>query len=473
MRIRNSVNKKAGSCPLSTAYRKRTRLHSSGSILALVTCLVLMIGLSLGIEPLNTLASSISQTIAPLHSLLGSSTVSADAGVPSATASQPYVSPSHLELSPTGVPAQNAPVAGPTAPTQTPVPAQVLSDMADGRGSYGQLRPIRTHSAQAQSDATVAHVPVYNSSDFLSGYLGNLTTPILFDGKPWDNGSTNMVQLQQPGEGTSYWDYWSEYDSQLKKPTLSLTYTCYKLAATDLGVPFRHHGRTYLLFGDTIGARGGDAIAFTTDTNPENGLKLEFIYDASGTYKPIIIPGISQGNFDVPMEGVSVGGRMYIYNTTDASSDADLNKNGGYKMGRSVLAVSDDDGSDLNWMTSPEDTLSLSRRSWWIQPRGSACPRARGRDSSCSVPARTGAATCTLPFSLPLRSIHAQVCDIGAGSTLPVIRRRALAKTHPKYLGCTSGKNRVQFAQTRRREWKTWAMYSTRPSRNGSSCARR
>ena len=85
-----------------------------------------------------------------------------------------------------------------------------------------------------------------------------------------------------------------EYDKERQEPTLNLTWSRYKLAGTDLGVPFKHDGRTYLLFGDTIGIRGGDAIAYTTDTTPEDGLELKFLHDDKG-YKPVKIPGISQG----------------------------------------------------------------------------------------------------------------------------------------------------------------------------------
>jgi hypothetical protein len=147
-----------------------------------------------------------------------------------------------------------------------------------------------------------------------------------------------------------------DYDKEKLKPTNNLTASRYQLESTDLGIPFRHNDRTYLLFGDTNGARGGDAIAYTTDTNPEDGLDLEFIRDPSGVYQPIQIPGISQGVFEVPTEGVSVGGRMYVYHTTDASDDSQLSKNGGYKMGRSVLAVSDDDGHTFRYL------YDLSRR---------------------------------------------------------------------------------------------------------------
>jgi hypothetical protein len=133
-----------------------------------------------------------------------------------------------------------------------------------------------------------------------------------------------------------------EYDREHKKTTINLTQSRYKLSSTDLGVPFQHKDRTYVLFGDTNGPPGGDAIAYTTDTTPEDGIDLVFIHDENGIYKPVGIPGISQGAFEVPMEGTSVGGRMYIYHTTDHSEEV--------TMGRSIVAVSDDDGQTFAYL---------------------------------------------------------------------------------------------------------------------------
>ena len=133
-----------------------------------------------------------------------------------------------------------------------------------------------------------------------------------------------------------------DYDRQQQSQTLNVTESRYGLISTDLGVPFHHRGRTYLLFGDSWGATVGDAIAYTTDTNPEDGIDLTFTTYDDGTYKPVIIPGISQGDFEVPMEGVSVGSKMYIYHTTDHSSTI--------VMGRSVLAVSEDDGDTFSYL---------------------------------------------------------------------------------------------------------------------------
>lgn len=144
------------------------------------------------------------------------------------------------------------------------------------------------------------------------------------------------------GRATKIAQLVGEYDRERHRLTENETLSRYKLMGTDLGVPFRHKGRTYLVFGDTSGLRGGDAIAYTVDTTPEDGLDLTFVHDDQGVYKPVTIPGISQGSFEVPMEGVSVGGRMYVYHTTDHSRKA--------MMGRSVVAVSDDDGSTFSYL---------------------------------------------------------------------------------------------------------------------------
>lgn len=143
-----------------------------------------------------------------------------------------------------------------------------------------------------------------------------------------------------------------DYDREQQQPTLNQTWSRYKLAGTDLGVPFRHKDRTYLLFGDTVGACGGDAIAYTTDATPEDGIELVFVHDQTGVYKPVHIPGISQGAYEVPVEGVSASGRMYIYHTTDSTGEATMQQESGsgVTMGRSVVAVSDDDGQTFTYL---------------------------------------------------------------------------------------------------------------------------
>jgi Domain of unknown function (DUF4185) len=133
-----------------------------------------------------------------------------------------------------------------------------------------------------------------------------------------------------------------DFDRERKKPTHNRTLARYKLARTDLGASFKHKGRTYLLFGDSDGVNDGHAIAYTTDTSAKKGINLKFLQEERCVYKPIFVPGISQEGYEVPMEGISVGGKMYIYHTTDHSDSV--------IMGRSVVAVSDDDGNTFNYL---------------------------------------------------------------------------------------------------------------------------
>jgi hypothetical protein len=133
-----------------------------------------------------------------------------------------------------------------------------------------------------------------------------------------------------------------EIDRETDQPTLNHTQSRYQLWATDLGIPFRHQDRTFLLFGDSGGAHGGDAIAYTTDSTPEDGIMLTFLTQADGSFKAIHIPGISQEPFEVPTEGTRLGGNMYVYHTTDSSGPGE--------MGRTVVAKSTDAGETFEYL---------------------------------------------------------------------------------------------------------------------------
>lgn len=159
-----------------------------------------------------------------------------------------------------------------------------------------------------------------------------------------------------------------EYDRSRKRFTANRTLSRFKLLATDLGASFRHWDRGYFLFGDTAGIHGGDSIAHTRDDAPEDGLDLTFVTGRDGAYKPVSIQGTSQDGFEVPMEGTSVNGRMYIYHTTDYRV--------GPIMGRSVLAVSKDDGAEFAYLYDLSVTyfinvsvVEISCRDWPGLPR--------------------------------------------------------------------------------------------------------
>jgi hypothetical protein len=127
-----------------------------------------------------------------------------------------------------------------------------------------------------------------------------------------------------------------DFDRAAGVPTLSRTRERFGVAATDLGSSFEHKGKLYFLFGDTWGRRGDlDAVAWTESADPERVL-LDFHRGRDGKWLPPSVPGIKQGAYEVPSGGISIDDTMYVVFTTDHSFKK--------KMGRSVVASSQDDG---------------------------------------------------------------------------------------------------------------------------------
>jgi hypothetical protein len=130
-----------------------------------------------------------------------------------------------------------------------------------------------------------------------------------------------------------------DFDREQQAPTTTQTFTRFGLDSTDLGASFPYGGRTYFLFGDSNPSGGGnpnafcgDSIAWSTDTDPSDGLSLDFVADANGTFHSPVVPGVDLGCYDVPLDGADVNGAMYVWFSTDT-------------MTRSILARSDDSGA--------------------------------------------------------------------------------------------------------------------------------
>src|SRR5262249_41240564 len=84
-----------------------------------------------------------------------------------------------------------------------------------------------------------------------------------------------------------------------------------------------------------------DCIAFTTDTDPEAGIHLQFVtrVDDPRQFLPLkTIPEINRGPFEVPAGGFSANDKMYAIFATDHFKDA----GGKDRMRRSVLTWSGD-----------------------------------------------------------------------------------------------------------------------------------
>jgi len=131
-------------------------------------------------------------------------------------------------------------------------------------------------------------------------------------------------------------------DRQTGTPTLSRTEQRAGVAATDLGSSFEHRGRLFFLFGDTwrhIDGRDAhvarDALAWTDSRDPA-AIELSFLCGEGGRWLPLEVPGITLGPFEVPVNGVSIDGKMFVLFATGFRPPL--------SFGRSVLAVSEDDG---------------------------------------------------------------------------------------------------------------------------------
>ncbi|MEV4005200.1 DUF4185 domain-containing protein [Actinomadura sp. NPDC049753] len=126
---------------------------------------------------------------------------------------------------------------------------------------------------------------------------------------------------------------------------LNRTESRFGITGTDLGVSFEHDGRTFVMFGDTWrGPFSGetdnlDAIAVVEGGTPDEGLQLAF------RREPPRVPGISQGGFEVPLDGVSWGGAIFGFFSTDH-----YQAQGRDVMGRTVVARSDDDGHTFTYL---------------------------------------------------------------------------------------------------------------------------
>ena len=158
-----------------------------------------------------------------------------------------------------------------------------------------------------------------------------------------------------------------ETDREFNKPTINQTESRFGLVGDDLGYSFEHDGKLFFLFGDsnptaTFSGKpnlgkdpqrtpdDNDAIAFTNDTNVDQCLKLNFITDSIGAYKnPVVLnaqeqPAITLRAFEVPIAGISDGGKMYVIFGTDHPATPSSFST------RTVVGVSDDDANTFHYL---------------------------------------------------------------------------------------------------------------------------
>lgn len=139
-----------------------------------------------------------------------------------------------------------------------------------------------------------------------------------------------------------------EHDRERGTLAYNRTESRFGVVGTDLGASVEHDGRLWFLFGDTWpDPDGGDSVAWTTDRSPEPGVDLTFVTDGKRFVSPRVTGGrVSTRFFEVPLDGFSAGGHLYVFRSTDHHREA-----GREVMGRSVLTRAvDGDPTDLRWL---------------------------------------------------------------------------------------------------------------------------
>ncbi len=166
-------------------------------------------------------------------------------------------------------------------------------------------------------------IALMTSIGILAGILGSGSNPRQSTPPSGQAGNAGAPTLRYiPHSTEKVEQLLGEEDKERHQPTLSRTFSRYGIEGTDLGNSFEHDGRVYFLFGDTVGRldRALDTIATTDATDPEQGVRLDFL-TSGREYLTIQPSGISMGAFEVPVAGITLGEQMYVAVSTNHSED--------------------------------------------------------------------------------------------------------------------------------------------------------
>lgn len=204
--------------------------------------------------------------------------------------------------------------------------------------------------------------------------LLSVTVASLFAMSAWaqpDGHESSNSVTYVPGSTQKICQVTGETDHEFGTFTASQTETRYGMIGADLGYSFEHNGRLFFLFGDADpterfnGQKNGrsdaprdpnydDAIGFVSLRNLTTCPKLDFYTDSIGAYQGPVLPRITLRTNEMPISGISEGGRMYVlfgtdnfYSNPPYLSPSPLNGVQNLRAGptRTVVGVSDDDAN--------------------------------------------------------------------------------------------------------------------------------
>jgi hypothetical protein len=174
-------------------------------------------------------------------------------------------------------------------------------------------------------------------------------------------------------------------------PTTSQTITRFNIAGNGQGGAFEiGGGKMMLFFGDTISSDpstlnygGADPIAWSTSTDPEQGMLLNFFTKSDGSPLFIKPPGIDMGPDDIPDSGISLNGQIYFICNTGSQTPSGLDQSADY----SVLVQFDQTAQTF----TGGRTISPTGGNSSVQPCGPTPPASM---YTSSAPAHTAIPTC-------------------------------------------------------------------------------
>ncbi|MGV3616724.1 MAG: DUF4185 domain-containing protein [Fimbriimonas sp.] len=141
-----------------------------------------------------------------------------------------------------------------------------------------------------------------------------------------------------------------DYDTALRRYTVTRTGLNAGLTHTDLGASFMHNGKLWFAFGDSRGRSTNDLdfLASTTATRISDFNNLTIRKNPDNLWEYIDVPGISELGFEVPSGAISSGGNIYLVQTTAG-------------MNKSVMARSSNDGDTwTNLYTLSDGVTNMS-----------------------------------------------------------------------------------------------------------------
>ena len=118
---------------------------------------------------------------------------------------------------------------------------------------------------------------------------------------------------------------WGDAAKGITTPTASQTATRYNIFANGFGMSFEDNGKMLFLFGDTrsvdptkVNFRAADPIGYSTSTDPESGLLLNFFTKSDGTPLFVTSSGVNMGPDNIPNSGIRLNNGLFLVVNTGA-----------------------------------------------------------------------------------------------------------------------------------------------------------